>query len=81
MSLWRSKAFGLEPGHDWEMVGQLATVNTSILDRIANGQTFDLHAAIITPAYTGGFIGDPRGGATRILTRKLSPSTQLHFVP
>ena len=38
LSLWRSPVFGLNPGHDWQLVGQLATVNTSILDRIADGR-------------------------------------------
>ena len=51
LELWRSPKFGLS-GHDWKMMGMLAVVNTSMMLEI-EPYIDNMHAAMITPSYTG----------------------------
>ena len=72
MELWRSKVFGLDRGHNWTLSpNRIGLVNTSILTVLPPHYT--IHEALITPSYSGGLPGDPRGGRTRLLTAAGQP--------
>jgi hypothetical protein len=72
MELWRSKEFGLDEGHNWTLSPtRIGVVNTSILTLLPPHYT--INSALITPSYTGGLRGDPRGGRTRLLTAAGQP--------
>ena len=70
IELWKSAAL-VEPAANWTYHDTMCNMNSSTITKLDPAR--GIHGVLTTPSFTGGFRGNPRGGATRLLTQAGQP--------